>query len=73
VVRDLRESSGKQFDGKVVAAFAKAMLKEVNGATKERRITKMLGKGYLDGDHVATLLEDLITDLSHEKAQKAQN
>jgi HD-GYP domain-containing protein (c-di-GMP phosphodiesterase class II) len=73
VVRDLRESSGKQFDGKVVAAFAKAMLKEVNGETKERRITKMLGKGYLDGDHVATLLEDLITDLSHEKAQKAQN
>jgi hypothetical protein len=49
------------------------MLKEVNGETKERRITKMLGKGYLDGDHVATLLEDLITDLSHEKAQKAQN
>ena len=73
VVRDLRESSGKQFDGKVVAAFAKALLKEVNGETKERRITKMLGKGYLDGDHVATLLTDLITDLSHEKAQKAQN
>jgi HD-GYP domain-containing protein (c-di-GMP phosphodiesterase class II) len=73
VVRDLRESSGKQFDGKVVAAFARAILQEVNGKTKERRITKMLGKGYLDGDHVATLLEDLITDLSHEKAQKAQN
>jgi HD-GYP domain-containing protein (c-di-GMP phosphodiesterase class II) len=73
VVRDLRESSGKQFDGKVVAAFAKAILKEVNGEAKERRITKMLGKGYLDGDHVATLLTDLIADLSHEKAQKAQN
>ena len=72
VVRDLRESSGKQFDGKVVAAFAKAILKEVNGEAKERRITKMLGKGYLDGDHVPTLLTDLITDLSHEKAQKAQ-
>ena len=73
VVRDLRESSGKQFDGKVVAAFAKAILKEVNGETKERRITKMLGKGYLDGEHVSTLLVDLITDLSHDKAQKAQN
>jgi HD-GYP domain-containing protein (c-di-GMP phosphodiesterase class II) len=72
VVRDLRESSGKQFDGKVVAAFAMAILKEVNGEAKERRITKMLGKGYLDGEHVATLLTDLITDLSHEKAQKAQ-
>jgi len=72
VVRDLRENSGKQFDGKVVAAFARAILKEVNGETKDRRITKMLGKTYLEGPHVATLLEELITDLSHEKAQKAQ-
>ena len=63
VVRDLRENSGKQFDGKVVAAFARAILKEVTGETKERRITKMLGKGYLEGEHVATLLTDLIADL----------
>src|SRR5918998_3391687 len=40
VVRDLRENSGKQFDGKVVTAFARALLKEVNGETKDRRITK---------------------------------
>jgi HD-GYP domain-containing protein (c-di-GMP phosphodiesterase class II) len=77
VVRDLRENSGKQFDGKVVAAFARALLKEVNGETKERRITKMLGKAYLEGEQVPTLLTDLITDLeevffSHNKAQKAQ-
>jgi HD-GYP domain-containing protein (c-di-GMP phosphodiesterase class II) len=63
VVRDLRENSGKQFDGKVVAAFARAMLKEVNGEAKERRITKMLGKGYLEGEQVPTLLKDLISDL----------
>jgi HD-GYP domain-containing protein (c-di-GMP phosphodiesterase class II) len=72
VVRDLRENSGKQFDGKIVVAFARAILKEVRGETKERRILKILGKGYLEGDHVPTLLEDLIADLSHEKAQKAQ-
>ncbi len=77
VVRDLRENSGKQFDGKVVAAFARAILKEVNGETKERRITKMLGKPYLEGEQVPNLLTDLITDLeevffSHNKAQKAQ-
>ena len=72
VVRDLRENSGKQFDGKVVAAFARAILKEVSGETKDRRIIKMLGRDYLAGDHIATLLVDLITDLSHEKAQKAQ-
>jgi len=63
VVRDLRENSGKQFDGKVVAAFARAILKEVNGETKERRITKMLGKPYLEGEQVPNLLTDLITDL----------
>ena len=63
VVVDLRENSGKQFDGKVVAAFARAILKEVTAETKDRRITKMLGKGYLEGEHVATLLRDLIADL----------
>ena len=74
VVRDLRENSGKQFDGKVVAAFARALLKEVNGETRDRRITKMLGKPYLEGDQIPTLLTDLISDLdvNHKKAQKAQ-
>jgi HD-GYP domain-containing protein (c-di-GMP phosphodiesterase class II) len=67
VVRDLRESSGKQFDGKVVAAFARAILKEVTGETKERRITKMLGKGYLEGEHTAALLIDLIADLEDSR------
>jgi len=66
VVRDLRESSGKQFDAKVVAAFARAILKEVTGETKERRITKILGKGYLEGEHTASLLTDLIADLEKE-------
>ncbi|HEV8429689.1 MAG TPA: HD domain-containing phosphohydrolase [Pyrinomonadaceae bacterium] len=70
VVRDLRESSGKQFDGKVVAAFARAILKEVTGETKERRITKMLGKTYLEGDHFAALLTDLIADLEKEVSRK---
>ena len=70
VVRDLRESSGKQFDGKVVAAFARAILKEVNGETRERRITKMLGKGYLEGEHTASLLTDLIEELEKEVSRK---
>ena len=72
VVRDLRENCGKQFDAKVVAAFARALLKEVNGTTKERRIMKMLGKDYLQGEQVPTLLDDLIKDLCHKEAQKAQ-
>lgn len=74
VVRDLRENSGKQFDGKVVAAFARAILKEVNGETKERRITKMLGKNYLEGEHVPMLLTDLVAELEEvsRKGAKAQ-
>ena len=71
VVRDLRENSGKQFDGKVVAAFARAILKEVAGQTRERRIMKMLGKGYLEGEQVPTLLIDLIADLEKEVSRKA--
>jgi len=70
VVQDLRESSGKQFDGKVVAAFARAILKEFKGESKDRRITKLLGKNYLEGEHVETLLTDLIADL--ELPQKAK-
>ena len=75
VVRDLRENTGKQFDGKVVAAFARAILKEVNGETKDRRITKMLGKAYLEGEQVPILLRDLISDLEEvsRKGAKAQS
>jgi len=70
VVIDLRENSGKQFDGKVVAAFARAILKEVKGETRERRITKILGKSYLEGDQVEMLLTDLITDLERDYSRK---
>jgi len=70
VVVDLRENSGKQFDGKVVAAFARAILKEVKGETRERRITKMLGKSYLEGDQVEMLLADLIADLEGDYSRK---
>src|SRR6476620_9881377 len=68
VVRDLRQSSGTQFDGKVVVAFARAILKERLGESKDRRIMKMLGKGYLDGQQVPTLLQDLIAELDAEHA-----
>jgi len=66
VVEDLRKNTGTQFDGKVVAAFLRAMLREVKGETKERRIIKMLGKGYLDGEHVPMMLAELIAELQSE-------
>jgi HD-GYP domain-containing protein (c-di-GMP phosphodiesterase class II) len=66
VVSDLRENTGKQFDGKVVVAFARAILKEVTGVTRERRIIKMLGKDYLVGDQVPGLIKNLIAELENE-------
>lgn len=67
VVRDLRENSGTQFDGRVVAAFARALLNEITGVAKERRITRMLGKGYLDGERVPELLTNLIAELEADE------
>jgi HD-GYP domain-containing protein (c-di-GMP phosphodiesterase class II) len=63
VIRDLRQNSGTQFEPKVVVAFARAILNEITGNAKERRIMKMLGKGYLDGERVPLLLTDLIAEL----------
>ncbi|HEY7783382.1 MAG TPA: HD domain-containing phosphohydrolase [Pyrinomonadaceae bacterium] len=63
VIDDFRENTGKQFDAKVVRAFCQALLKEVNGETKERRITRMLGKTYLEADPAASLLRELISEL----------
>ena len=44
VVHDLRRNTGSQFEPQVVAAFCRALLKELNGETKEHKFLKMLGK-----------------------------
>jgi HD-GYP domain-containing protein (c-di-GMP phosphodiesterase class II) len=63
VIHDLRRNTGKQFDVQVVAAFCRALLKELNGETKERRFLKMLGKNYLDAEKDAPLLRELLKEL----------
>src|SRR5213078_2817753 len=50
VVEDLRANTGKQFDGQVVVAFCKAICRELEGDTKDRRIMKMLGKNYIESE-----------------------
>ncbi|MFN2494190.1 MAG: hypothetical protein ABR501_15040, partial [Pyrinomonadaceae bacterium] len=60
---DLRRNTGKQFDGQVVAAFCRALLKELNGETRERRFLKMLGKNYLDAEKDTPLLTELLSEL----------
>jgi len=63
VVHDLRRNTGSQFEPQVVAAFCRALLKELNGKTKERKFLKMLGKNYLDAEKDVPLLRELLNEL----------
>jgi hypothetical protein len=63
VIVDFRRNTGSQFDPTVVAAFCRALLKELNGETKERKFLKMLGKNYLDAEKDAPLLKQLLLEL----------
>jgi response regulator RpfG family c-di-GMP phosphodiesterase len=63
VIVDFRANTGKQFDYKVVVAFCRALLKEVTGEVKERRILKMLGKNYVEPEKIVPLLTELIDEL----------
>ena len=63
VIMDFRRNTGSQFDPVVVAAFCRALLKELNGETKERRFLKMLGKNYLDAEKDAPLLRERLNEL----------
>ncbi|HLE63287.1 MAG TPA: HD domain-containing phosphohydrolase [Pyrinomonadaceae bacterium] len=71
VVEDLRRNTGKQFDGAVVLAFCQALLKELEGETKERRIMKLLGKNYFESEQIAPLLKQLITELNSQPESAA--
>jgi len=70
VIHDLRRNTGTQFAQDVVAAFCRALLKELNGETKERRFLKMLGKNYLDAERDKPLLIQLLSELD-SNANKA--
>jgi HD-GYP domain-containing protein (c-di-GMP phosphodiesterase class II) len=63
VVDDFRRNTGKQFAPEVVASFCRALLKEVTGEAKNKRIIKLLGKGYVETERIAPLLQSLIDDL----------
>lgn len=63
VVADFRKNAGKQFAPEVVAALCRAMLKELNGETRERLMMKLLGKGYIEPEECRPLLLELISEL----------
>lgn len=63
VIEDFRVNTGKQFDCQVVLALCRALLKEMNGNGPDRRMTKMLGKNYLDTERDTPLIKQLISEL----------
>jgi response regulator RpfG family c-di-GMP phosphodiesterase len=63
VVADFRRNTGRQFDPAVVAAFCRALLKEVRGETRPRQIIRLLGKDYLEGEPAEPLLAELLAEL----------
>lgn len=74
VIEDFRRSTGKQFAPEVVIPFCRAILKELEGQTKDRRILKMLGRDYLNAERDTPLLKALIAELeSGMYAAKAGN
>ena len=66
VLEDFRRNTGKQFAPEVVAAFCRALLKEVKGETRPRHILRILGKGYADGADTPAQLEALIAELESD-------
>jgi HD domain/GAF domain len=71
VIEDFRHNAGKQFEPAVVIALCRALLKELNGQTTQRRILKILGKNYLDPETVTPLLDELIGELSQDRYSTA--
>jgi hypothetical protein len=71
VIIDLRMNAGKQFDPQVICALCRALLKEIQGESKERRFRKLLGKGYIDDERIVPLLVELISDLDPQSTPLA--
>jgi len=71
VIEDFRRNAGKQFAPEVLAALCRALLKEVNGETKERLMTKLLGRGYLETEECRPLLVELIAELESSASRAA--
>jgi HD-GYP domain-containing protein (c-di-GMP phosphodiesterase class II) len=67
VIEDFRQNTGTQFDPKVVSAFCRALLKELQGQARDKRITRMLGKGYLENERAASLVQQLIGEIDPDR------
>jgi HD-GYP domain-containing protein (c-di-GMP phosphodiesterase class II) len=64
VIEDMRRNAGTQFEPEIVTAFCRAILKEVTGETKEKRILKLLGKGYVEAEKVIPILKNALNNMN---------
>jgi putative nucleotidyltransferase with HDIG domain len=65
---DFRRQTGKQFDGEVVGAFCRLLLKEIKGATRDRVFIPMIGLKF-DRVAITAKLDSMITELDGTQPQ----
>jgi HD-GYP domain-containing protein (c-di-GMP phosphodiesterase class II) len=63
VVEDFRKNTGLQFAHEAVVALFRAMLKEIEGESRERRFAKLLGRDYLQPEVSRPLVISLLSEL----------
>jgi len=59
---DLRRQTGKQFDGEVVAAFCRLLLKEINGSARDRVFIPTIGLKF-DRVAITATLDSMLEEL----------
>jgi hypothetical protein len=67
VVADFRKNTGKQFAPEAVVALFRAILREVEGGTRERTFSRLLGRDYLRKDESQPLVVELLAELETDK------
>jgi HD-GYP domain-containing protein (c-di-GMP phosphodiesterase class II) len=60
VIEDLHRNAGKQFAPELVTAFARGMLKELTGETKEKRFRRLLGREYMEAEGIVPILKNAL-------------
>jgi putative nucleotidyltransferase with HDIG domain len=65
---DLRKQTGKQFDGDVIAAFCRLLLKEIKGTTRDRVFIPMIGLKF-DRVAITSTLDSMLAELDTTRPQ----
>ncbi len=65
---DFRRQTGKQFDGEIVAAFCRLLLREIKGATRDRVFIPMIGLKF-DRVAITAKLDSMLAELDGTQPQ----